>query len=90
MKKGIAIRKKPEPSLDGTPNRIFRGRIIELLRQVKGTKSLSVRVLAEKLLPSLTTNSEAWLMTVLTSLENDGLIHIRRASSFASTRISLA
>ncbi|MFN0156450.1 MAG: A/G-specific adenine glycosylase [Bacteroidota bacterium] len=78
---------RPEPSLDGIPNRIYRGRIIEELRRNGGTRSLAANVLGKKI---KTEGNDAWLWTLLQGLQRDGIIVTRGTGSLAQRRVSLA
>ncbi len=90
MKRAVAARVKNEPSLNGTPNRLYRGKIIEQLRQLNGTGSIRVNNLGKAILPTYTARNEAWLMKLITSLHKDGLIRILGSDATASRRVSLA
>ena len=67
-----------------TPRRIFRGRVIELLRQRTGTHSMSFSGLGTCLRESFSSADHEWLADILVSLEDDGmivaLVHGRRVS----------
>lgn len=66
--------KVAEPSFRGQPNRIWRGRIIELLRGIKPGETLPIDQLQAELLPGSGTQELTWLTSILTALERDQLI----------------
>ena len=69
------IRSKPnEPSRYGIPNRVYRGRIVEILRGARTHAGLRVAEIGKRILPRFGKNDEAWLNRVLNSLELDGLV----------------
>jgi A/G-specific adenine glycosylase len=90
MKRENVAREKREPSLNGIPNRTYRGKVIEQLRRLNGTGSLRADVLARSILPAFSKRHEMWLKNLFTDLENDGLIRIRGDKLFTTTRVSLA
>lgn len=69
---------KQEPGRDGTPNRIYRGRIIEALRNLNGKKSFTGAELGKKIKPSFGNGDRKWLAALLKGLEQDGLILLRK------------
>ena len=76
--------KKPEPGRDGIPNRIYRGRVIQALRELRTRGGIARTALARKIKPDFTSVDRRWLESLLRGLQDDGLIHIR-----AGKRISL-
>lgn len=81
-----------EPSLAGTPNRIYRGRIIEELRRIHRRQIRTVRaqVLGPRIHNAFTQRHSRWLRTLLQGLKKDGLIRIHGNGSLHTQRISLA
>jgi A/G-specific adenine glycosylase len=69
---------KQEPSYDGVPSRLYRGRIVEVLRNVNGHGKISIHELGKRIKTSFKRSEEAWLRSLLRSLENDGLVRIDR------------
>lgn len=67
--------KKQEPGISENgkhiPNRIFRGRIVEFIRNNPGT--IEIQILGEKIKKDFT-NEQEWLLTLITKLEKDGFI----------------
>ncbi|MCX6144142.1 MAG: A/G-specific adenine glycosylase [Ignavibacteriales bacterium] len=76
--------KKPEPGRDGIPNRIYRGRTIQALRELKTPGGMTRTALARKIKPNFTSVDRRWSESLLRRLQKDGLIRIR-----AGNRISL-
>jgi A/G-specific adenine glycosylase len=94
-------KKKQEPTYRGQPHRIWRGRIVELLRGVPPRKTLADTAILQKLFPPETaelfphakqTEDMQWLHGILYGLERDGIIQILRANKAhqALWRIALA
>lgn len=72
---GVARR---EPGRDGVPNRIYRGRVIELLRNLNGTRFISANAVGKIIKSSYTPKDRIWLSRLLGSLEEDGLVALRK------------
>jgi A/G-specific adenine glycosylase len=68
---------RPEPGRDGLPNRIYRGRIIEALRNLNGRGSIPSRELGKRVKTRFTAKDLPWLHKLLSGLERDGLIRMR-------------
>lgn len=73
--------KRPEPSWNGTPNRIWRGRIVQILRGVAAEQTITVDDITAQLFPTMLFNSveeqqTQWLRTLLAGLERDGIVEI--------------
>jgi A/G-specific adenine glycosylase len=75
---------KPEPGRDGIPNRIYRGRTIQALRELKRLEGLTLSALARRIKSDFKPTDRRWFEALLRGLQKDGLIHIR-----AGKRISL-
>jgi A/G-specific adenine glycosylase len=69
-------RPRREPSHDGIPNRIYRGRIVEVLRNVNGRGSIGLRELGVRIKTSFRRREEEWLRSLLRVLERDGLVKL--------------
>lgn len=73
--------KRSEPSWNGTPNRIWRGRIVQILRGVEAEQTMTVDEITTQLFPTMLFHSEEehqtqWLRSVLAGLERDGIVEI--------------
>lgn len=77
---------KPEPGRDGVPNRIYRGRIIELLRHSPSGRT--VGEIGRHIKPRYSVRDRAWLTGILQTLERDGLVRVVRTGT--SRRVRLA
>lgn len=67
-----------EPGQDGIPNRIYRGRVIELLRNLNGTRFISAKAVGKSIKSTYTRRDRIWLSRLLGSLEEDGLVALRK------------
>lgn len=63
-----------EPSHRGKPNRIWRGRVVELLRSLQPGAAIERDELRSRLLGTEQEGDRPWLDRILTALERDGLI----------------
>ncbi len=73
--------KRPEPSWQGVPNRIWRGRIVQILRGVDAEQSVTVSEITAQLFPTTLFQDEEseqaeWLLKLLNGLERDGMIEL--------------
>lgn len=75
---------KSEQGRDGTPNRIYRGRTIQALRELRTRETMTFFALARKTKPDFKWVDRRWFASLLRDLQKDGLIHLR-----AGNRISL-
>jgi len=73
-----------EPGRKGIPNRIYRGKTIEVLRDLKPGTSMSPSSLARKIVAGYAERDQRWFLALLKSLERDGLVRM-----IGRTRISL-
>ena len=81
QKKVGTRRAEPHPkSTPHIPNRIYRGRVVELLRT---RRSVLIKDLGPKIKPDFSREDDAWLVKILDGLSRDGLIHLTK------TRVSL-
>jgi A/G-specific adenine glycosylase len=76
---------KQEPSFRGTPNRIYRGRVVELLRREPKHRGIAFPRLGPALHCGFRRTDRAWLASLLGSLERDGLVRISQRGSAAPT-----
>jgi A/G-specific adenine glycosylase len=79
---------KKEPSVDGIPIRLYRGRIVEVLRNVNGRGDIGLRELGKRIKTPFKRSEEVWLRTLLRGLERDGLVKMA-ARSLNEIRVSL-
>jgi A/G-specific adenine glycosylase len=63
-----------EPSRDGLPNRIYRGRVVEVLRHSAGGKFIAAKRLGRQIKNDFSAHDEKWLVQLMKGLEKDGLI----------------
>ena len=63
-----------EPSHRGKPNRIWRGRIVELLRGLPADQTMALTELRTLLFPTEEETDGPWLERIVAALERDGLI----------------
>lgn len=75
---------KNEPARDGIPNRIYRGRVVEALRNLGHGETIGAHRLARKIKTDFGEKDRNWFDLLLSSLEHDGLIRHHKRS-----RISL-
>jgi A/G-specific adenine glycosylase len=68
--------KKHERALYGIPHRIYRGRIIEHLRNGRARRGVPLHEIGPHILPRFGAKHAAWLERLLKDLERDGLVHI--------------
>ncbi len=88
MKRSVNVRSKREPSLGGVPNRIYRGRVVNHLRNAR--TSVRLDVLGKEIHPAFSFKHESWLRQLLAGLTKDGLIRISGNGSPKTRRVSLA
>ena len=80
--------KKPEPSYNGIPRRLWRGRIVQALRNVKADRPLAVADLGKAIKPDFRTSELPWLIGVVDRLAEDGVVH--RVGVSKGLKVSLA
>jgi A/G-specific adenine glycosylase len=81
-------RRLREPSLRGVPNRIYRGRIVDILRTSR--RPLKIQEIGRKVVPTFSPRHGTWLRKVIQGLRSDGLITVRGNIENPSARILLA
>ncbi len=79
---------KKEPSFNGLPNRAYRGRIIELLRECR--RSIHVHTVGKRIHKGYSTRNERWLTSLIAGLERDGLVATIGSGPVITRRVSLA
>ena len=75
-----------EPAHRGIPRRIWRGKIIQILRRLPNRRSMSVTSLSKTM--RLQNNDARWISAVVHQLEKDGVVSTSKRSS--ETFVSLA
>jgi A/G-specific adenine glycosylase len=75
-----------EPSHRGKPNRIWRGRIVDLLRGLDPGTAIGLQELRSHLLGTEQDGDQPWLERILAALERDGLIDRDRQSDSVRLR----
>ncbi|MBI4418082.1 MAG: A/G-specific adenine glycosylase [Ignavibacteriales bacterium] len=87
----IAARKatlhKKERGRNGIPNRIYRGRIIELLRK-SNSRGRGLMDIGRGVKPNFSAADHKWLVTLLAGLERDGLIQSRNRGNSVVLRLA--
>ena len=79
-------KKKNEPSYEGIPRRIWRGRIVDALRAVDPAKSVSLMKLGKVVKPGFVKHELPWLRDLITKLESDGIVDCSRTLVRLSTK----
>jgi A/G-specific adenine glycosylase len=73
--------KRAEPGRNGIPNRIYRGRIVEALRQTNGNGGIPALTVARQIKPNFSRRDVKWFQSLLSGLQKDGLISVRNNRS---------
>jgi A/G-specific adenine glycosylase len=73
----VSRRSRREPGRNGIPNRIYRGKAIEILRDLRPGESMNSSSLARKVLGGYSGEDRRWFLALLRSLERDGLVRMR-------------
>jgi A/G-specific adenine glycosylase len=72
----VGRRTRREPSHNGIPNRVYRGRIVEVLRGRNGRICMGLHDLGRRIKTPFRKSEEKWLHTIVHGLERDGLVKI--------------
>ncbi len=88
MKPALPPERRQEPSRSGIPNRLHRGRIVEILRSAR--TGLTVRQIGSRVGDHASATPTPWLRMLITTLEKDGLVRVRGDLRHADTRVRLA
>lgn len=80
--KRIASRKNKPRKVD-IPNRIYRGRIIETLRNLRDGQSIEAAKVGKKIKNDYSHRDQKWLMELILKLQRDGLLLVHRNGSRA-------
>jgi len=79
---------RAEAGMHGTPNRIFRGRIVEALRRTRD--GFRAEALGKQIDPEFSRHDLPWLEKLLEGLERDGLVRVRRGRTTSGSRVALS
>ncbi len=79
-----------EPSKDGIPNRVYRGKIVETLRLHHGRRWLSPDAIGRTIHPRYSFKYRTWLEKLLFGLQKDGLISTTKSRRWNDRRVTLA
>lgn len=78
---------RKEPSHAGVPNRIYRGRVVEMLRPGGARNAGAV---GRRLVSRFGRRDHPWLAHLLLGLERDGLVRLTGRGTIVNRRVSLA
>ena len=79
--------KRGAPAVRETPRRIYRGRVVELLRHARGHR-ITLSKLGPLLREDYDTAMEPWLRGVVASLEKDGLVRFLPLASAGTVELA--
>ena len=91
LRKHHAARKliKREPNHAGIPHRIWRGRIVEALRNVNGRRMIRLEALGTAIKTDFRAGEVPWLRSIVEALVNDGIAATKRSGK-TRTMVMLA
>jgi A/G-specific adenine glycosylase len=72
---------KREPGRDGVPNRIYRGRVVEVLRNLGRGQRMRAPNLSRQIKPRFGRKDRPWFARLLKDLQRDGLVRLTRKAS---------
>ena len=72
----VVRRPNAEPGRRGIPNRIYRGRAIEILRSLEPGASMSSSSLGRKVVADFSRDDQTWFRSLLRRLERDGMVRL--------------
>lgn len=90
MSRTIVLKRKSEKKIDGIPNRLHRGNVVQHLRNLKSSRSIRADVLGKRILRNFSQRNEKRFAALLLGLEKDGLLRLRGNGTLRSRRVSLA
>lgn len=76
-----SLKNTNEPGRYGVPNRIYRGKVVEILRSMNGRKSISSSAVVRGLIPRFSKKDHRWFTKLLEGLRRDGLISMKKQAS---------
>jgi A/G-specific adenine glycosylase len=88
MVRGVTRTKRPERLTDGLPDRIYRGRVIEVLRNLPDRRAVRLSALGKQIRPGFMGAHMVWLKKLVVGLESDNLVRIEPGEN--GGRVSLA
>ena len=71
-------RGRPEPVYEGIPRRIWRGKIVDVLRDMNSHEKISLPALGKAIKHDFSRSELPWLEEIVDRLSRDGLLAIRR------------
>lgn len=71
--KGVS---RNEPGRYGIPDRLYRGKVIELLRSLNGTQRINERRLLKSIVQEIRRGDRRWFRKLVERLERDGLVSV--------------
>jgi A/G-specific adenine glycosylase len=86
--KGTRSEKSSEPMYDGIPIRLWRGKIVEVLRDVPAERSLGLRQIGTKVKKNFHVAELSWLTKIINRLIEDGILE--RIGTGATMKVRLA
>ena len=90
MKQRSLARRQTERHRKGIPDRIYRGRIVEMLRGRGGRVVVTAAHLGRNIDPTYSPRDQAWLRQLLEKLAHEGIVRLHGQKRGAGLRISLA
>ncbi len=69
-------KRKDEPSYDGIPNRLYRGRILESLRRNRSDKPVSAMAIGKRIKENFRSSDGRWLRSLLSRMQRDGVVRV--------------
>ena len=88
MKPPLTRPARREPMLNGVPNRIYRGRIVDRLRHAR--RPLRLDALGRSIHARFSPRHRSWLERLIVGLEKDGLVRLGGRRSYRSRNVRLA
>lgn len=70
--------RRREPSRDGVPDRIYRGRIVQALRKLEGARSTDFKRLGQLVKQPFLARDQTWLRQLIGRLERDRLVRLKK------------
>src|SRR5271169_2567248 len=72
---------KREPHYNGTPRRIWRGKVVEVLRNVNGRGHIEIREMGLAIKPDFNKKELPWLRSIVDVLVTDGIAEMKSVRS---------